>query len=100
MCGIKDPVGGEDKAARKDKIEKRYIHFAKKHNIEVITGHTHRPHFSEDEQYYNTGSCVHPRCITAIEIVGGRKTLVKWSVVTGNDYYLYIKRTVLDGFCN
>jgi hypothetical protein len=33
--------------------------------------------------YYNTGSCVHPRCITGIEIAPGPDwkpafTLIKW----------------------
>ena len=36
-----------------------------------------------DRAYYNTGSCVHPRCITGIEITPGKDgrpafTLVKW----------------------
>jgi hypothetical protein len=60
--------------------------------ITIIAGHTHRPVFANlslterrcleagvgtpgvrrkekaDPVYYNTGSCVHPRCITGIEI--------------------------------
>ena len=36
-----------------------------------------------DRAYYNTGSCVHPRCITGIEITPGKDgkpafTLIKW----------------------
>ena len=31
-----------------------------------------------DLAYYNTGSCVHPRCITGLEITPGAFTLVKW----------------------
>jgi len=72
----------------------------------LIAGHTHRPVFSNLSQterrfrdcgvglhgakikdpepvYYNTGSCVHPRCITGLEIEydSGNPTftLVKWS---------------------
>jgi UDP-2,3-diacylglucosamine pyrophosphatase LpxH len=73
----------------------------------IIAGHTHRPvyenlsltermyleshvgtrgirrKFHADPAYYNTGSCVHPRCITGIEITPGQAgrpafTLVKW----------------------
>ncbi|MBU4455849.1 hypothetical protein KJ586_05065 [Patescibacteria group bacterium] len=31
-----------------------------------------------DRAYYNTDSCVHPRCITGIEITPGAFTLIKW----------------------
>jgi hypothetical protein len=78
----------------------------------IIAGHTHRPVFANlslterrlmetgigsrgvrrkakaDPVYFNTGSCVHPRCITGIEITAEKKpddeaprlryTLVKW----------------------
>jgi len=73
----------------------------------IIAGHTHRPvyenlsltermylesnvgtqgirrKFHADPAYYNTGSCVHPRCITGIEITPGKDgkpafTLIKW----------------------
>ena len=73
----------------------------------IIAGHTHRPVYENlsltermylesnvgtpgirrklhpDRAYYNTGSCVHPRCITGIEITPGKEgrpafTLVKW----------------------
>jgi hypothetical protein len=30
--------------------------------------------------YFNIGSCVHPRCITGIEIHDGQIELVKWWV--------------------
>jgi len=68
----------------------------------IIAGHTHRPvyenlsltermylesnvgtqgirrKFHPDRAYYNTGSCVHPRCITGIEITPRAFTLIKW----------------------
>jgi hypothetical protein len=42
-----------------------------------------RRKFHSDRVYYNTGSCVHPRCITGIEITPGQDgkpafTLIKW----------------------
>jgi hypothetical protein len=79
----------------------------------IIAGHTHRPVFENlsltermhlegkmgnmgrrgrkspisDRAYYNTGSCVHPRCITGIEITPGPDgqpafTLIKWGYAT------------------
>ena len=46
----------------------------------LICGHTHRSQYPEpgSPPYFNTGSCVHPRCITGIEIRGREIELVKW----------------------
>ena len=77
----------------------------------VVAGHTHRPVFANlsqterrlhecgdvglgsvkkkepDPRYYNSGSCVHPRCITGLELEfkenGPVFTLVKWSYQVG-----------------
>ena len=48
----------------------------------LIAGHTHRSVFPVPGKppYFNTGSCVHPRCIVGIEINNGLITLVKWYV--------------------
>lgn len=65
----------------------------------VIAGHTHRPVLPTpgESLYVNDGSCVHPRCITAIEIDGGMITLVKWCTLTRADRSLYVGREVLAG---
>jgi len=47
---------------------------------------------AEPSYYYNTGSCVHPRCITCIEIEQGRMALVKWSMSARADSTLYVAR--------
>jgi hypothetical protein len=65
--------------------------------------------FKADNSYYNTGSCVHPRCITGIEITGSGKdmaiTLIKWGYAVqpdaekddGNvEYNMTIAREVLE----
>ena len=87
----------------------------------IIAGHTHRPVYenlsltermyleshigtqgirrkrSGDRSYYNTGSCVHPRCITGLEITAGAITLVKWGyAVQGAGRALAIEREVLE----
>ena len=65
--------------------------FRSKHIL--ITGHTHRPVMPEEPSfYYNTGSCVHPRCITCIEIERGVMMLVKWSMSARSDSILYVAR--------
>jgi hypothetical protein len=54
-----------------------------------------------ESTYYNTGSCVHPRCITGIEITPGKDgqpafTLIKWGYAAqGAARTLGIQRQVL-----
>jgi hypothetical protein len=90
----------------------------------VIAGHTHRPVFANlslterrflesgigtpgvrrkekaEPVYYNTGSCVHPRCITGLEITAHNITLAKWgyaaAATADPPYSLAIARTVLE----
>ena len=69
-----------------------------KRGISLVTGHTHRSRLAEKlPGYFNSGSCVHPRCITALEIADGEITLVKWAVYVGRDNTLKVAREVLDG---
>ncbi len=67
----------------------------------LICGHTHRSYFpqpQEEAHYFNTGSCVHPRAITGIEIQDGRIALIKWELAPRHaDGALYIVRKVLVG---
>jgi ribosomal protein S28E/S33 len=65
----------------------------------IITGHTHRPVFPKPGEilYFNDGSCVHPRCITGIEITNGSLSLIKWAIMTRHDRTLFVGREVLDG---
>ncbi|MBH1941396.1 metallophosphoesterase family protein [Mobilitalea sibirica] len=98
LIGIKDPTSAAKNYEKKNKVEKRLIDWSKKQNQMVITGHTHRPVFPNvgESLYFNDGSCVHPRCITAIEIINGTITLVKWAVMTKSDRSLYVGRDVLE----
>jgi len=64
-----------------------------------IAGHTHRPEFpgKDNSCYFNTGSCVHPRFITCIEIENGEITLVKWFINVKPDGILFIDKEVKAG---
>jgi len=80
-------------------VEDKLIRWAGRENLILVAGHTHRPVYplKEEEYYFNSGSCVHPNGITAIEISKGSISLVKWSVKTRNDGTLYVGRDVLGG---
>ena len=94
--GVLDPTSAAKNYTRKDRVEQRLSDYADKNNISLVTGHTHRPRLDPQSPYYlNTGSCVHPRCITCIEIHGNTAFLVKWACDTRRDNTLYVNRDVL-----
>jgi predicted phosphodiesterase len=83
----------------KNSVDIKLIEWSSKHNQLLICGHTHRPVFPKpgESLYFNDGSCVHPRCITAIEIRNGTIALVKWAEMTRADRTLYVGRQILEG---
>lgn len=96
--GILDPTSAAKNYEVKEKCEARLRSWAEENRHILITGHTHRPVMPEGEAfYYNTGSCVHPRCITCIELERGKLTLVKWSMQARMDSVLYVQREVIGG---
>lgn len=99
LIGFTAPTGAGRANRKKDKLEKRLIEYANSEKRILIAGHTHRPVFRSPNNrfYYNDGSCVHPRCITGIEIENNQLTLIKWHVGTHKDRSLFIQREVLEG---
>lgn len=96
--GVLDPTSAAKNNVKKEKVEKRLLRWAKEQDGIVIAGHTHRPMMgSRQSPYFNTGSCVHPRCITCIEITDRRLSLVKWSMDARPDRSLYVAREILSG---
>lgn len=107
--GFLDPTSAAKNNTKRDKIEQKFINYSKCSYCRFLAGHTHRPKLGDEHTpYYNCGSCVHPRCITCIELCGYQMYLVKWSACTeksehfGNIYAqcpptfpVYIKREVL-----
>ena len=94
--GVPDPTSAAKNNIKKKKSEKKLAGWALKNNHILITGHTHHPMTgSKTSPYCNTGSCVHPAGITAIEIEKRTITLVKWSVSTKKDMELYASREIL-----
>ena len=94
--GVLDPTSAARNYTRKYKTEKRLTQWAKREKKLLIAGHTHRPMTgSADSPYFNTGSCVHPRSITCIEIANRRLTLVKWTLRTKDDMTLYVAKEML-----
>ncbi len=99
MVGVKDPTSAAKNNEKKNSIEKKLVEWSNQNNQLLICGHTHRPVFPSvgEPLYFNDGSCVHPRCITALEIRSGTIALVKWALMTKPDRTLYVGREVLEG---
>ncbi|HYE83410.1 MAG TPA: metallophosphoesterase [Clostridia bacterium] len=97
--GVNDPTRAAKNYEKKEAAEKKLTEWVIKEKHMLIAGHTHRPMFPEvgEPTYFNDGSCVHPRCITAIEISEGYIMLVKWNVKTKDDGTMFIGREVLAG---
>lgn len=99
LLGMNNPTSPAKNYRKKAAVERKLTEWVRRERQMLIAGHTHRPVFPEagEISYFNDGSCVHPRCITAIEIAGGNITLVKWSVKVKKDGTLFIARDILAG---
>ncbi|MDY0781237.1 metallophosphoesterase family protein [Tenacibaculum sp. IB213877] len=98
--GIDDPTSPAKNFRELIRVERHIERWIRKNNNQVlVTGHTHRPRFPQPNElpYFNDGSCVHPRCITGLEIENGQITLIKWHLITTDDGVMQVKRTVLEG---
>ncbi len=99
LLGFNDPTGPAKNYEKKSTNEENIIKWVKDHKQMVIAGHSHRPAFPNvgDPLYFNDGSCIHPRCITGVEIQNGEIMMIKWSVNTKNDGTLYVEREIIEG---
>jgi UDP-2,3-diacylglucosamine pyrophosphatase LpxH len=97
--GISDPTSAAVNFQKKISTEKKLQNWTQQSEAMLITGHTHRPMFPSVgyTRYFNCGSGVHPRCVSAIEIKNGEIKLVKWSVKTRPDGAMFVGRDVLAG---
>jgi len=99
LLGIKDPTSPAKNFKKRIRVEKKLIEWVKANNQMLIAGHTHRSRFPKKGKppYFNDGSCVHPRCITGIEIQKGEIVLIKWWLRPKDDGELYVTKKVLVG---
>ncbi len=102
FMGWRDPTLPPKPYKKAHKVEERITAWVQANQQMVICGHTHRSWLAKPGEvpYFNPGSCVHPRCITGLEIENGAITLVKWELEPQEDLatgagLLHIRRTVL-----
>ncbi|MCD4739039.1 MAG: serine/threonine protein phosphatase [Anaerolineae bacterium] len=99
ILGLRDPTSPAQNYQKRNRVERDIMAWIEEHQCPVICGHTHRPVFPNPDEpaYYNTGSVIHPRCITGMEIENGEITLIKWWVRPDAEGLLQITREVLEG---
>jgi UDP-2,3-diacylglucosamine pyrophosphatase LpxH len=104
ILGVKDPTSPAKNFEKRLKLEKEMVNWLGSNKEKVgllIVGHTHRPHLPKGDEspYCNTGSCVHPRCITGIEIENGEMTLIEWLIDVHPVEWgsLFVNRKILEG---
>lgn len=100
ILGIDDPTSPAKNFRELIKVERHLERWIRNNNNQMlVTGHTHRPRFPEPNElpYFNDGSCVHPRCITGLEVENNQITLIKWHLITKAAGTMQIIRTVLEG---
>ena len=97
LLGFNNPIRPAKNYSLQGLTQRRLHRYVVKEQKPLIVGHTHRPHLPQKGElpFYNTGSCVHPRCITALEYYNGHFLLVKWCEMTRSDGGLYVGRCVL-----
>ncbi|MDR2044585.1 MAG: metallophosphoesterase family protein [Clostridium sp.] len=99
LLGVYDPTNAARNYRERKKTELELDCWAERNQVMVIAGHTHRPVLPKpgESLYFNDGSCVHPRCITALEMENAMLTLVKWHVMVRHGRMLSVEREVLAG---
>lgn len=97
--GVRNPSSPVKNVTRRHKIEKNYSKWIDQNKMMLICGHTHRFKFPKPGTlpYFNTGCCVYPTIITAIEIVGEEIMLVRWKIRADKDGDLNIVRDIMRG---
>lgn len=111
IVGWKDPTSPAQSIKKRNKVELSIMEWARKNRMVAIAGHTHRPMFMSlskqqnqagmdaEPFYFNSGSGIHPRCVTCLEIREMMISLVKWHIAADpeNGRRLKVVREPLEG---
>ena len=97
--GFRNPSSPVKNISKRHKIEKNFKKWISKNKMMLICGHTHRYKYPKTNElpYFNTGCCVYPSSITAIEIHEGNVQLVRWRVKANREGILHVERGILRG---
>lgn len=99
IAGFRDPTNSAKSKNKRSIIDIKLQQWVKENGKMIICGHTHNSYFPDlnEPPYFNDGCCVLPDAATAIEIVKGEISLVKWSVEAKETGILWVKRAIIGG---
>lgn len=96
MYGISNPISAANNYEIKEKTERRLNQWAVANETLLICGHTHRAVMGNRfSPYFNSGCCLYPGSITALEIENRMISLVKWKFGIDNEYKICISKEAL-----
>lgn len=96
LFGIPDPTSAAKNYQLRKKTELRLLSWADLTHHTLICGHTHRAAIGTPASpYFNSGCCIYPGSITALELCNHQLTLVKWTLSIKDDRTLYVSREAL-----
>ncbi len=97
--GVKNPASPVKNAHKRHKIERNFSKWINKNKKMVICGHTHRFKYPKEKElpYFNTGCCIYPTTITAIELEKGIIKIVRWKIKTDEEGNLVVDRKIIRG---
>ncbi len=97
--GVQNPSSPVRNESKRHKIEKNYDKWIDKYRMMLICGHTHRLKFpkADDLPYFNTGCCIYPSSITAIELENNKVTMVRWKIEANEEGILQVERNIIHG---
>jgi UDP-2,3-diacylglucosamine pyrophosphatase LpxH len=97
--GIRNPASPVKNVFKRHRIERNYNKWIQEHKTALICGHTHRFKYPRKNElpYFNSGCCIYPAGITAIEIEDGNIQMVVWRIKVNGEGVLQVKRYLLRG---
>lgn len=96
MYGISNPISAANNYEIKEKTERRLNQWAVSNETLLICGHTHRAVMGNRlSPYFNSGCCLYPGSITALEIENRKISLVKWKFGINKEYRICISKEAL-----
>lgn len=97
--GVQNPSSPVKNEYKRHKIERNYDKWIEKYRMMLICGHTHRLKFpkKDDLPYFNTGCCIYPTSLTAVELENSEITFVRWKIQANEEGLLQVERNVIHG---
>ncbi len=99
VVGFKNPSSPARNYQKRHKVEKKYNKWIQENKDMLICGHTHRAKFPKKGHlpYFNTGSCIHSKGLSGIEIINDQIMTIQWRLEADENGYVKVVRHIIHG---